>query len=437
MNWPLQSLRDAGVEVFDGPHATPPKSDIGPIFLGISNLDNGRLNLAEVERIDGAHWAKWTRRVVPRAGDIVFSYETRLGQAAIIPNGLQCCLGRRLGLLRVNPERLNARYLLYAYLSPTFQAFLETRVLHGSTVDRLPIAEFPDFPVPIPPLPVQCGMAEALGALDDKIDANERVARSLEALCAALFRSWFVDFDPAQAKRDSKRLAGVPGDIQCLFPQNFQVSEIGPIPKGWEVVRLADCGTWVSGGTPSKQNPRYWNGDIPWISAKSLHTFFLEDSEDRITAEGAANGTRLVPEGSVLFLVRGMSLASEFRLGVAARELALNQDTKAIVPREDIDGLLIALLLRHETDTVLGLVDDATHGTKRLQTDLIESLKLALPPPKLRSALVSHLRILADRQLHNQRENRTLAALRDTLLPALLSGEISIKQAEKAVAKVA
>src|SRR5689334_4388621 len=91
-------------EIFDGPHATPTKTDSGPIFLGISNLSKGRIDLSDTEHLSEQDFARWTRRVEPRSGDVVFSYETRLGEAASIPRGLRCCLGRRMGLLRAKPE---------------------------------------------------------------------------------------------------------------------------------------------------------------------------------------------------------------------------------------------------------------------------------------------------------------------------------------------
>src|SRR5690606_27443076 len=94
-------------EIFDGPHATPPKTSSGPIFLGISNLAGGRIDLSQVEHISEEDFVKWTARVEPRGGDVVFSYETRVGEAARIPPGLRCCLGRRLGLLRARKDRVD------------------------------------------------------------------------------------------------------------------------------------------------------------------------------------------------------------------------------------------------------------------------------------------------------------------------------------------
>src|SRR5882724_12034183 len=98
--WPLVPIGSVCLGVFDGPHATPPKATAGPVFLGISNLSNGRIDLSATEYIDEKFFAKWTRRVVPAAGDLVFSYETRIGEGSLIPQGLNCCLGRRMALAR-------------------------------------------------------------------------------------------------------------------------------------------------------------------------------------------------------------------------------------------------------------------------------------------------------------------------------------------------
>jgi type I restriction enzyme, S subunit len=191
-------------DIYDGPHATPKRTLSGPIFLGISNLSNGRIELGETSHVSEADFARWTRRVTPTVGDVVFSYETRLGEAAIVPEGLRCCLGRRMGLLRAKPARVLPRFLLYAYLSPAFQETLRAATVHGSTVDRIPLIDLPTFPIRIATdMREQQRIAEILGALDDKIELNRRMSGTLEAIARALFRSWFVDFDPVRAKADA------------------------------------------------------------------------------------------------------------------------------------------------------------------------------------------------------------------------------------------
>lgn len=221
-------------EVYDGPHATPAKTDDGPVFLGISNLSGGRLRLADAEHVSEEDFRRWTRRVTPRADDIVFSYETRLGEAARIPGDLKCCLGRRLGLLRAKSDRVDSRFLLYAYLGPQFQAVLHARTMPGSTVERIFLTDLPAFPIRVPSLPAQRAIGRLLGYLDDKIDLTEDKVDTLEEIARTLFRSWFVDFDPV---RDT---ASVPDDIRRLFPDRFMASPFGQMPEGWTSAALGE-----------------------------------------------------------------------------------------------------------------------------------------------------------------------------------------------------
>lgn len=142
---------------------------------------------------------------------------------------------------------------------------------------------------------------------------------------------------------------------------------------------LRDCGKILSGGTPSKANSTFWNGTIPWFSSKELKSFELEDTELHVSERAASSGTTLVPEGTVLFVVRGMSLANEFRVGVTKRAATFNQDVKALVPAPDVDGRYLARCLRWMEPRVLRSTESSTHGTKRLPSGAFESLAIPLP----------------------------------------------------------
>jgi restriction endonuclease S subunit len=154
---------------------------------------------------------------------------------------------------------------------------------------------------------------------------------------------------------------------------------MGDVPAGWRSMRLKDTGTWLSGGTPSTDDPRYWDGDIPWISAASLKDFRISRSDRCVTRLGALSGTCLVPQGTVLFVVRGMSLKTEFRVGVTERQVTFGQDCKAIIPAPGIDAKFLALALKARSHQVLAMVDEAGHGTGRLPTDLISKLTINVP----------------------------------------------------------
>jgi type I restriction enzyme S subunit len=147
----------------------------------------------------------------------------------------------------------------------------------------------------------------------------------------------------------------------------------------WPRARLGDLAQWFSGGTPRTSEPSYWGGDIPWISAASLKEFFISTSDRNVTADGAASGTRLVPPRSIIFVVRGMSLMSEFRLGITMREVAFGQDCKALIANRGVDPYFLAYAIKAQTARILDLVDAAGHGTGRLQTDRIADLRIAIP----------------------------------------------------------
>ncbi|MGW5769757.1 restriction endonuclease subunit S [Streptomyces longwoodensis] len=154
----------------------------------------------------------------------------------------------------------------------------------------------------------------------------------------------------------------------------------GEWPDGWTRMPLADAGKWLSGGTPSTANSKYWGGDIPWISAASLKEFRIAHSDRQVTPLGASNGSRLVSKGTVLFVVRGMSLKSEFRIGVTEREVAFGQDCKAIIPADGIDPHFLAHAVQVRTPEILAMVEETSHGTGRLDTERLQELEIGVPP---------------------------------------------------------
>lgn len=184
-------------KIFDGPHATPKTITEGPVFLGISALHDGAINLEQTRHVSAEDFQRWTRRVQPFAGDVVFSYETRLGQAGIIPEGLECCLGRRMGLVRIDQTKLDPRYFLYQYISSPFREFLKSRTVKGATVDRISIKEFPSFLIQLPPLPEQ-------RAIVAKLDALSAETKRLEVI----YRHKIADLDELKRSVLKKAFAG-------------------------------------------------------------------------------------------------------------------------------------------------------------------------------------------------------------------------------------
>jgi type I restriction enzyme S subunit len=173
-----------------------------------------------------------------------------------------------------------------------------------------------------------------------------------------------------------QQLFPLPGEIvpRLRFPEFRNARE-------WETRNLGKLVLIQSGGTPSKANPAFWDGSIPWVSAKDMKRLFLEDTEDHISIAAVDNGARAVPAGTLLMLTRGMTLLKDVPICVLRREMSFNQDVKALRPKMDVNGLFLAFALLGNKQRLLKMVDIAGHGTGKLNTDELEAFELAFPRP--------------------------------------------------------
>ncbi len=286
--------------------------------------------------------------------------------------------------------------------------------------------------ITLPEIDDQRGIAHILGTLDDKIELNRRTNETLEAMARALFKSWFVDFDPVRAKAQGQTPPGMDPATAALFPIELEDSELGEIPKGWRVAPLNEWVDALSGGTPSKKNAGYWAGDIPWISPKVMTTIHADRAEHYVTEAAIGNGTRLAPAGATLVMVRGMGLHREVRVSQALRDVTFNQDVKALVATH-IEPTLLLYALLDAQQVLLGRVESSGHGTGRLPSDVLLSYPLVMPDESAQHALARPFSEINQRIASLRGESKTLARIRDALLPRLLSGELSVARAEQAV----
>jgi type I restriction enzyme S subunit len=180
--WQVQRIREVVEKVFDGPHATPPNAEEGPVFLGIKNLTGSSLDLSDTRHISESDWHRWTKRATPRPLDIVFSYEATLGFFALIPPGLRCCLGRRLALIRPRAEDGHSHFWFHQFIGPDFQRYLIQHSVQGATVDRIPLIQFPNYLVLNPPSALKEAFECRVAPLWAKIHSNAKQSRTLATL---------------------------------------------------------------------------------------------------------------------------------------------------------------------------------------------------------------------------------------------------------------
>ena len=179
----------------------------------------------------------------------------------------------------------------------------------------------------------------------------------------------------------------------------------------WRADQLGDCVKLQSGGTPSKSCPEFWGGGVSWVSAKDMKSYWINDSEDHLTDEGADNATRIVDVGTTLMLVRGMTLHNNVPICRVRRPSAFNQDVKAVLPQPGTESEFVSYLLLGNKAKLLSMVDSAGHGTGRLNTDTLLNLPVRIPPPKVQRAIAHILGTLDDKIELNRRMNETLEAL--------------------------
>ncbi|TDU88818.1 type I restriction enzyme S subunit [Kribbella voronezhensis] len=379
-------------ELFDGPHATPTRRAEGPYFLNIASLKSGRLDLDASDHVSPEDFVKWTRRVTPRAGDLLFSYETRLGEAALMPAGVQACLGRRMALLRPNDDVVDCRFLLYFYLSPTFQRTISTHTIHGATVPRIGLASMPQWTVRIPPLDEQRSIAEVLGALDDKVLCNRRIASSAAALAESMF------------------LEGVAGVT--------------------DVATLGDIATIVLGGTPSRSRRDFWEGGtVPWLASGKANEERVLTPSELITKEALENSAaKLMPRGSTILAITGATLGQIARLEI---EACGNQSLIGVWNDDAAMNDWLYFAIRREIDQLLKHATGAAQ--QHVNKGAVEALRIPILSPAETRRWADSIRPLLDMSATADRESAVLVKARDELLPLLMSGKVRVRKAEKVV----
>ena len=267
--WPSMSLRDAGVSLIDCEHRTPPASEDGYPYIGIPQVKDGRIRPDGARYIAREHYREWTRRANPQPFDIVLSRRCNPGETGFVaPDFVEFALGQNLVLLRSDGKKVFEPFLRWLVRSPRWWAEVSKYINVGAVFDSLKCADIPGFQLPIPARHEQRAIAHVLGTLDDKIELSRRMDGTLEAMARALFKSWFVDFDPVRAKMEG-RDTELPQDIADLFPDRLVDSEMGEIPEGWKVFRLDQLATHHTKSTSPARSPgiEYEHFSIPAYDA--------------------------------------------------------------------------------------------------------------------------------------------------------------------------
>lgn len=414
--WPKMTLEAAGVDLIDCLHKTPPDAGVGFPYVAIPQMTEGRIGFEGVRRITAQQFSEWTAKANPKAHDVLLSRRCNPGTTAYVPPGMRFAVGQNLVLLRADGSKVHPPFLRWWVSSPAWWEEVGRFINVGAVFDSLRCRDVPKFVLPLPPLDEQRRIAAILGALDNKIELNRRMNRTLEDIAQTLFKSWFIDFDGHDDLVDS---------------------EIGPIPRGWKVGKIGDvCRAIFSGGTPRTSEAAFWNGPHPWLSSGETGERFILGTIKTITQAGIErSSTRLAPAGATVVASagQGKTRGQTAWLGIDAY---INQSTVALVANDAKVGaswLFLNLIRRYDE---MRQLSDSHSSRGSLTTKLLAGMPAVIPNTERGRQFETVARPLIDRATGGRREAMTLAHLRDTLLPKLISGEIRVPEAESAMSEV-
>jgi len=396
---PIKELYDG---LYDGPHATPKPSDYGPVFLGIKNVtDDGCLDLTDIRHIAEDDYSAWTRRVEPRPGDLVFTYEATLNRYAIIPHGFRGCLGRRMALIRTDPKKVDVRFLLYYFFSDAWRAVIKNNMLTGATVDRIPLTNFPEFPVSVPPLPIQRRIAGILSAYDELIENNQRRIRILEDMAHSLYREWFVHFR-------------YPGHKSVPLVD----SPLGRIPQGWEVKKLGDIAEDMRRNIPKGQ----LDEPQPYVGLEHIPRRSLALDSWEIASELGSNKLAF-KKGEVLF---GKIRPYFHKVSIAPFDGLCSADTIVIRARQPEHYAIVVGCV--SSDEFVAHATATSNGSKmpRANWSVLKERPIAIPTLTVARQFSAVVEPAIQQMQTLIFQTTNLRRTRDLLLPRLLSGQIAL-----------
>lgn len=445
------TLGEISERIGDGLHGTPEYSKNGEyFFINGNNLIDGEIILNEkTKSCSESEYDKYKKNLSNNT--ILISINGTIGNLAFY-KGENVILGKSACYINIKSD-VDKNFIYYALKSSKFQNYIKSQAT-GSTIKNVSLKLLRDYVLELPDIIQQKRISKILSNLDDKIRINNQINQTLESIAQAIFKSWFIDFDPVRAKIAAKQegkdpelaaMCAISGKSEeelqqmadddftelqataALFSDELVESELGEVPKGWEVSTVGEQVQAVGGGTPSTKNADFWdNGIHYWTTPKDLSNLtdkILLNTERKITDAGLKKiSSGLLPKNTVLMSSR----APVGYLALAKIEVAINQGYIAILPNTKYS----AEYLIQWCEANMAEIKGRASGTTFLEISKknFREINFICPDDKVVVSYTKTVKTLYDEITSKAKENQSLINLRDTLLPKLMSGEISLNK---------
>jgi type I restriction enzyme, S subunit len=416
-------LKDCLSLLKDGTHNPPERSEKGIKFIaGATDIKYLHVNFSKCTFVSQENYKIMHKKWEPKVNDVLLTIVGTVGNTAIVrEQDLPFTMQRSIATLRPN-EKIDFRYLFYWLNSNEAKWAISSRIT-ATGQPGIYLGELGKIPISIPRLEVQKKISEKLYLLDQAISINKKIVEVIENKLNALFRSWFIDFDPVKAKAEGKLSYGIDEVTAALFPDTFEDSEFGPIPTGWRVGTINEFGKIVTGGTPSSKNPEHFDGLVPFITIPDLaRNIWQEETERTISQEGATSlKSRLIPPGSVCV----SCIATVGNVGITTRPSITNQQIHSIVCNKGYSSQFVYSLI---TSFVPNLKFFAGGGAviQNISKSTFGKQRVIIPPIQVVEQFTKLVEPLYQSIKAKNSASRSILEARDALLPRLMSGELKV-----------
>lgn len=352
-----------------------------------------------------------------KAGDILIGVRAPVGEVNFAYE--DSAIGR--GVMSIAPNSPDLKSFLFYYLK-SLQGKWNSLGSTGSVFENLSALTLKSIQVPTE-LPMKL-IGQILMNLDSKIQSNIRISKTLESIAQAIFKSWFIDFDPVRAKMAGEEPVGMDAETAALFPDSMEESELGMIPSGWEVLTIAELGNVVTGKTPSTKVTEFWGGKTyPFVTIPDMHgQLFVTSTARYLTSAGVDSQiNQMVPKGSTM--VTG--IATPGLVSFATRACQTNQQIHSVLPKEEYSKEWLFWHLRGLIPTFISRAGVGTVFPNLNKTDF-SNIASCVAPESLRDRFGEIVKPIMDYLIELNHESQVLMSIRDALLPRLISGELQI-----------
>lgn len=365
--------------------------------------------------------------------DLVFPHRGAIGEVGIVPdNGKRYVLSTSLMKLQCDERKVNPLFIYYFFKSEKGRSeLLKNTSQVGTPGIAQPLTSLKSIRLLLPPINDQQKIVRVLSALDDRITLLHETNKTLESIAQAIFKSWFVDFDPVRAKMEGRRPEGTDAKTAALFPNSFEESELGLVPRGWRIRTMSDVSTVGIGKTPPRKEPHWFSGDprdIRWLSIRDMGAtgVYASRTNEFLTREGIEKfNVRVVPDNTVLMSFK-MTIG---RVAITDGELTTNEAIAhfKLAPKAELTTEYIYLHLKKFDFSTLSSTSSIADA---VNSKTVREIPILAPSAQVLAVFQSYIGKIFEKLKNTEQQVQTLATLRDTLLPRLISGQLRLLETE-------